>query len=116
MASFDEEFMADPDDAQKNKVMGIIAYLGCLCFVPLIAAKDSQFAKYRANQGLSLFLMSVILSVVKTALAFMDIPMLGMFITAVQVGLLVLMVLGIVNAAGGKMKPLPVIGGFTILK
>lgn len=116
MASFDEEFVADPDDVQRNKIMGIIAYLGCLCFVPLIAAKDSQFARYHASQGVTLFVLSIALSVIKIALAFMDIPMIGMIIWIIQVGLLVLMVLGIVNAVGGKMKPLPIIGGFTILK
>lgn len=116
MESFDEDFTADPEDVQKNKVMAIIAYFGCLCFIPLIVAKDSQFAKYHANQGLSLFIMSIVLSAVKMVLAFSDIPMVGMVVTVIQIGLLVLMVLGIVNAAGGKMKPLPVIGGFKILK
>lgn len=116
MASFDEEIMADPDDVQKNKVMGIIAYLGCLCFVPLIAAKDSAFAKYHANQGLVLFLLWIALYVVEMVLGMIGIPMIGMLMTAVRLGCLVLMVLGIVNAAGGKLKPVPLIGGITILR
>src|SRR5471030_1450735 len=40
------------DDVEKNKVFGILAYLGPLCLVPILVAKDSPFAKYHANQGL----------------------------------------------------------------
>ena len=35
--------------------------LGILCLVPILAAKDSPFAKYHANQGLVLFLLEIVL-------------------------------------------------------
>ena len=46
-------------DAEQNKVFGILAYLGILCLIPLLAAKDSRFARYHANQGLVLFLGAI---------------------------------------------------------
>lgn len=115
MASFDEEIMADPDDAEKNKVMGIIAYFGCLFFIPLIAAKDSSFAKYHANQGLMLFLTYMVLWAADTFILG-HIPVIRSFLWILYLGLFALMIIGIINAVGGKMKPLPLIGGVTLLK
>ena len=49
-----ENFTADPQDVQANKVMAILAYFGLLVFVPLFAAKESRFARFHTNQGLIL--------------------------------------------------------------
>jgi hypothetical protein len=57
-----EALEVDPDDAEKNKIFGILAYL--VFFVPLLAAKDSPYAKYHANQGLVLFLVWISLAIV----------------------------------------------------
>ena len=43
-------------DAQDNKAMGILAYLGILVLVPIFAAKESPFARFHANQGLVLLI------------------------------------------------------------
>ena len=47
----------DPKDIEENKVWGILAYI--IFFLPLITAPKSKFAKYHANQGLLLVLLSV---------------------------------------------------------
>jgi uncharacterized membrane protein len=101
----------DPADVEKNKVMGIIAYI--IFFIPLLAAKESKFAMYHANQGLVLFLLGVAVSIVGSI-----IPVLGWFIILPIGSLLVfvLAILGIINAAKGEMKPLPVIGKISIIK
>ncbi len=108
------------EDAEKNKVMGIIAYLGILCIVPLIAAKDSPFAKYHANQGLVLFLGEVALAIVVNILAFIfamiGLYFMGFVLSLVWLAPLVLVILGIINAAQGKCVPLPVIGGIKLIK
>jgi uncharacterized membrane protein len=105
-------------DAERNKVFAILAYLGILFLVPLLAAKDSPFARYHANQGLTLFLAWIVLTVARTILFY--IPVVGwifaLALWVVDIGLLVLMVMGIINAAQGKMEPLPVIGQYTLLK
>jgi len=47
---------ADIQDAQDNRVMAILAYLGPLVLVPLLAAPGSRFARYHTDQGLALVL------------------------------------------------------------
>jgi uncharacterized membrane protein len=117
-----ETLEVDAEDAEKNKVLGIIAYLGPLCLVPMLAAKDSPFAKYHANQGLTLFLLEIIISIglyVIDLIIFSVVPAIGMLtsiLSIVHLVPLILLVLGIINAAQGKCVPLPVIGGFKLLK
>ncbi len=106
----DDPYTADPADVEKNKVMGILAYLGILVLVPLLTAKQSRFAMFHANQGLILFIGWIALWIVGM------IPIIGWLVIFGYLFMLLLMVVGIINAAGGKMKPLPVIGGFTLIK
>ena len=105
-------------DADSNKAMGILAYLGFLFLVPLLAAPGSPFAKYHANQGLILFICEMVLGVLSVVFAF--IPFIGWLLSLITwlgaLGCFVLAILGIVNAVNGKMEPLPLIGGFTLLK
>jgi hypothetical protein len=51
---------ADADDIEKNKVFAVLAYIGILFLVPLLAAPQSRFARYHTNQGIVLFLASII--------------------------------------------------------
>jgi uncharacterized membrane protein len=108
----------DTSDIEKNKVFAVLAYLGILFLVPLLAAKDSKFARYHTNQGIVLFLAFVVAYI---AIAIMGhIPFVGCLVLVlfpvVSIGHLVFIVLGIINAVNGKYKPLPLIGQFTILK
>lgn len=41
-----------PEDIQKNKVISALSYLGILFFLPLMAAPESRFGKFHANQSL----------------------------------------------------------------
>jgi len=102
---------ADAKDVEQNKVMGILAYI--IFLVPLLSAKDSPFAKYHTNQGLILFLTGVVGNVIGGI-----IPIIGWFLIlpAVWIGWLVLAIMGIINANNGEMKPLPIIGNYTLLK
>ncbi len=105
-----------------DKVLGVVGYFGLLFLVPLLAGK-TEFTRYHANQALVLFIADIILGIIagilSAVIAF--IPVVGLFLPfiisgAVGIISLVFMILGIVHAAQGEMKPLPVIGGFQILK
>ncbi|MGG1550777.1 hypothetical protein [Paenibacillus ferrarius] len=102
--------MYDTTDIESNKGMAILAYI--LFFIPLIAAKDSKFAMYHANQGLTLFLCVVIVNVVLGIIPFIG----WILLPLVNLALLVLAILGIVAAAQGQVKPLPIIGAYTLIK
>ncbi len=95
--------------------MSIVGYiLPILFFVPLLSeAKNSAYAKFHANQQLNLLLAAVAVNIVGTM-----IPILGWFIILPlgSLALLVIAIMGIINAAKGEMKVLPMIGGFSLIK
>lgn len=101
----------DPSDVEKNKVMALLAYI--IFLIPLLAAKESKFAMYHANQGLTLFLTAIAVNIIGTI-----IPIIGWFliIPLGNLAVLVLAIIGIINAAQGNMKSLPLIGKFQLLK
>lgn len=101
----------DPSDVEKNKVMAVLAYI--IFFIPLLAARESKFAMYHANQGLNLFLAAVIINFVGAV-----IPIVGWLILIPLGNLAVLIwaIQGIIKAAGGKAVPLPLIGKFNLIK
>jgi uncharacterized membrane protein len=102
-------------DAEKNKMMAIIGYIiPILFFIPLVSeAKNSPFAKFHANQQLVLLISWVVVNVVGGM-----IPFLGWFIILPfgSIFLIILVIMGIINAAKGEMKKLPAIGGISIIK
>jgi uncharacterized membrane protein len=97
-----------PDQSKgKNRGMAIIAYI--VFFVPLLtSAKDEPFVKYHVKQGLVLFIASIVVYFIARV-----IPLLGWIIAPIlNIGLLVLFIIGIVNAINGAEKPLPLIGHY----
>jgi uncharacterized membrane protein len=109
---------SEGEDIEKNRAFAIISYLWILFVVGLIAAPNSKFAKYHANQGLVLFLASIIALVGCFVIGI--VPIVNMVLVLIApllwVGWLVLTILGIVNAAGGHRKPLPMIGHYELIK
>ncbi len=111
----------DAKDIEANKVMSILAYLGILVLVPIFAAKESKFARYHANQGLILCIASVVYGITYSILSSILLAISWRLYAVVSVlgflslVFLVLCIIGIVNAASGKAKELPVIGKFRIL-
>jgi uncharacterized membrane protein len=110
----------DSEDVSKNRVFGILSYIGILWLVGLIAASDSKYAKFHANQGLVLFLGEIALNVVMTILTVIFSKLhLGFLFAGLQslVNLVPVayMVFGIVFAAKGQARELPFIGKFHLL-
>ena len=120
-SDFTQQF--DPNDVQQNKVLSLFAYIGILFLIPLLAAPNSRFARFHANQGLVLFLFDIAGGIaigILTAI-FIWVPVAGTIIitilsAAVYLCLLAAMIMGIVNAATGKAKELPLIGKIKIIK
>ena len=106
----------DPADAQQNKAMGILAYIGPLVLVPIFGAKESKFARFHANQGLVLLIANVALSILGTILGLITWVLKLFLVWPFEVLCVVLCVLGIVAAAKGQCKELPIVGKFKILK
>ena len=119
----------DPEDIKNNKVMGILSYLEILVLIPIFAAKKSAFARFHANQGLVLFIASVIYGIVDRFAgdALRNVIIRTMNMTSIYhlcntilwlfyLVFFVLAVIGIVNVVKGRAKELPFIGKIRILK
>lgn len=108
----------DPQDVNSNKGMAVLAYLSWLVLIPIFAAKESKFARFHCNQGIVLAIAEVVISVLTNILN--DIPGIGWIFDVIQgilgIAFLVFCIIGIVNAANGRAKELPVIGGIKIIK
>ena len=122
------EFLAD--DISKNKGMAILSYFGPLVLIPILASK-SKFVKYHANQGLLVFLAEVAYQIIRSILMqilYVIFPLnylggrgvifsiLSFVISLVWIAIAVLAIIGIINAASGKAKELPIIGKIKLLK
>jgi len=113
----------DAADIEQNKLFALLSYLSILFLVPILAAPNSKFARFHANQGLVLFIVDIALPIVAgsvSAIIFF-IPFIGVIIagiigTAAGLVSLLFTILGVVNAAQGKAKELPIIGKLKILK
>lgn len=112
----------DKADIEQNKVMGVLAYLSWLVLIPIFAAKGSKFAHFHANQGLVLAITEIawwivqgILSSVLYSISW-RLGFISTILGLVNIVFLVLLVIGIMNAANGRAKELPIIGKFKILK
>lgn len=125
-------------DIAQNKGMAILSYFGLLLLIPLFAAKNSRFARYHVNQGLTLLLVEIACGAVNGIFGFIkglvqttkyvygiypvqstpwfvSVP-LGIISAALGIATLALAVIGIVNAAQGKARELPLIGRIQLLK
>lgn len=101
-------------DIETNKVWAIVAYLGIIgiIIVMLTEGKDSPFAKFHLNQSLPLAIAAFGGSAVLAA-----IPILGwLLLPFFSIAVIVLVVMGIINAAQGQVKRLPIVGNFELIK
>lgn len=94
-----------PTPPAQNTGMAILSYLGILVIIPLLVAKDDPYVKFHIKQGLVLLIAEIVISF------FSMVPIIGwIFGGLLWLGLIVLIIMGIVNAAGGKQTELPLIG------
>lgn len=134
------QYQAQPvmdDDVQKNKSMAWFAYFGILLLIPLFARKTSEFCKYHVKQGATLFcfdvayfiVVSIILSIINAVFppefryvfyipTYVPSTVYTVFNWIFSLGyifIFIVSIIGIVNAASGKYKEIPVFGKIKIL-
>lgn len=97
-----------PNPAPKTNNNGLAAVAYLLFFVPLLTdAKNDAFVKFHVKQGVVLFIAWIGVGI------FSMVPIIGWFLSPfLFLGLMVLMLIGILNALGGKMTELPLIGQY----
>jgi uncharacterized membrane protein len=90
---------------EQDKIMLVLAYLGCLSLIPLLTVKDSEFVQWNAKQG-------VVLNVGGGILMFVVgfVPFIGWAIGCLgSLALLIVDIMGIMKALKGERWRLPVV-------
>ena len=93
-------------EANNDTLMGILSYLGILVIIPFIINPKSDFVRFHAKQGLVLFIIEVVVSVVGYGIFW---P-LAWIAGIINLLILILVIVGIVNVVQHKESPLPVVG------
>lgn len=89
-------------DVDESKLMAALSYVGVLVLVPLLVRRDDAFVRWHAKQGLVLLIGMVI-----ALLAVVWVPVIGNVLFLV---LLVVSVIGLVQALLGRRWKIPIIG------
>ncbi|MGB0757417.1 MAG: hypothetical protein ACPGO5_03090 [Patescibacteria group bacterium] len=91
-----------------EKVLGAIAYFFLFFLIPLLGKRSSAFVQYHAKQGMLLFFSWF-------GLLFLGmIPVIGWLVVIPfgTLGLIILSVIGFINALSGHTRPVPFIGKY----
>lgn len=100
----------DAKDIAEHKAISVFCYITPLIFIPLIAARDSKYAKVHLNHGLALIIFDLLLVLCCI------IPVLGWLVYGVGIIFSgVLKIIGIVHALKGNVEPLAVVGKYKFL-
>lgn len=96
---------------ETNKWINALAYI--VFFIPLLADGENEVYKFHMNQGLNLFILGVLVSMIGSF-----VPVIGWFLILPIGGLLcfALFIMGVLNSINGKQKELPLIGKFRLIK
>ncbi len=100
---------ATAPEVQTDTLMGVLCYLGPLVIIPYMTALDNPFVKFHVKQGIILFGLEVIFYIVGTMFLFSGFYPIIMLL---NLGTLILTIIGIVNVVGKKEVALPLIGQY----
>jgi fumarate reductase subunit D len=94
---------------QKSQVdiIALISYIGVLCVVSFFVKSQDEFVKFHAKQGLVLFLGEVATFILSSMTPFLF-PLWAL----INLGWLVLSIIGIINVVHNEKKQIPFIGQF----
>ncbi len=89
-----------------KKLMSILAYIGILVLVPYFTSKEDPTVKFHIKQGLVLLSASVLIWALGYVLP------IWIILRLLNLGVIVLSIIGIVNVINNKKEELPVVGKF----
>lgn len=121
--TFDNPTSKDPI---ADKTVGILAYVTLIGFIIALVlnqnkeGEEKRFGAFHLRQALGLIIFSIgifigftILTTIVAMISFSLLAIFSLLSTLIWLGFLALLILGIVNAANGQFKEIPVIGGLS---
>ncbi len=109
-----------------DKTVGILAYVTLIGFIIALVlnqnkeGEEKRFGAFHLRQALGLIIFSIgifigftILTTIVAMISFSLLAIFSLLSTLIWLGFLALLILGIVNAANGQFKEIPVIGGLS---
>lgn len=93
-----------PKSGGDDNLIAAVSYLWLLSIIILLVKKDSDYVTFHARQGVVLFGISIVLWVLGL------IPVLGLLFGLGQLVILVAVIVGFIQALGGKRYKMPVVG------
>ncbi|GAB4148124.1 MAG: hypothetical protein Fur0041_21830 [Bacteroidia bacterium] len=113
--NYDFNQQPDQQDIENGKTIAIISYItiiGWIVAYIMHSNNKTKYGAYHLRQSLGLFVFGFACGVLMAVMTFM-LFFIAFLMPVFQIGVLILLILGIINAAGGKMQPLPIIGEFS---
>ena len=109
MADSNRVLNITPEEIESGKVMAFVAYL--IFFVPLLMEdqRKNKFVMFHTEQSIVVVIVNVAGIVLGTIGSFFCI---GVVFYLLNLFALVLWIMGVINAFGGKVTPLPLVGQF----
>ena len=108
----------DKKDIENNKAMAALAYI--IAPIPYFVETKSKWVHYHAIQGMNLFIIAILLSLVVSIInALLIWPFTfikTILITSLYAFIVIFAIIGIVNVCNGEAKELPLINKFKIIK
>lgn len=89
-----------------SKAIGILSYIGLLWIIAYImyGKNKTEYNTFHVRQGLGLFIIGIANFIIG------KIPYIGFISIFISIALLIFMIIGIIGAAKGEQKELPLIG------
>lgn len=107
----------------EDKTIGILAYITLIGFIVALVlnqnkqGEEKRFGAFHLRQALGLiicaigvFIVFAILSTIFMMISFSLLAIVSLFSTLIWLGFLALLIVGIINAANGTFKEIPLIG------
>lgn len=104
MAESTRQINITPEEIEAGKTMAFVAYL--IFFIPLLMEdmRKNKFVMYHTEQSIVLLIFNIIAAIVGTITCGIGLIL--------YIPWLIFLIIGIVNALKGAVKPIPLIGQF----
>ena len=98
---------------ENEHIASILSYflVGIIWYFVDEKMKKSKMLKFHSKQALNLFIISIVISIV-LSIIFQILPLLFWLGWVINLIVLVLWILGLVNAINKKEAPIPIVGGW----